>query len=64
LISGYRVMGDKLWTRFMTREAADQLWGYSAISRAFVAAGGTALAAELEDAIEQLHRVTGHERLP
>jgi GTP pyrophosphokinase len=64
LISGYRSMGEKLWTRFMTREATDQLWGYSAISRAFVAAGGTGLAAELEDAIEQLHRVTGYPRLP
>ena len=64
LISGYRSMGEKLWTRFMTREAADQLWWYSAISRAFVEAGGTGLAAELEDAIIQLHRVTGHPRAP
>ena len=64
LITGYRSMGDKLWTRFMTRDAADQLWGYSAISRAFVQAGGTGLAAELEDAIEQLHRITGHVRQP
>ncbi|HYP08973.1 MAG TPA: HD domain-containing protein [Bryobacteraceae bacterium] len=62
LISGYRAMGEKLWTRFMTREAADQLWGYSAISRAFTQAGGIGLAAELEDAIDQLHRVTGRER--
>jgi (p)ppGpp synthase/HD superfamily hydrolase len=60
LISGDRSMGEKLWTRFMTRDAADQLWGYSAISRAFTEAGGTGLAAELEDAIEQLYRVTGH----
>jgi (p)ppGpp synthase/HD superfamily hydrolase len=64
LISGYRSMGEKLWTRFMTRDASDQLWGYSEISRAFVAAGGTGLAAELEDAVEQLHRVTGYVRLP
>jgi (p)ppGpp synthase/HD superfamily hydrolase len=62
LISGYRSMGDRLWTRFMTRDAADQLWGYSAIARAFVEAGGIGLAAELDDAIEQLHRVTGNER--
>jgi hypothetical protein len=46
----------------MTRDAADQLWGYSAIARAFVEAGGIGLAAELDDAIEQLHRVTGNER--
>ena len=39
LISGYRSMGEKLWTRFMTRDAADQLWGYSAISRSFVTQG-------------------------
>jgi GTP pyrophosphokinase len=64
LISGYRSMGERLWTRFMTRDATDQLWGYSAISRAFVRAGGTGLAAELEDAIEQLHRITGYERKP
>lgn len=62
LITGYRAMGDKLWTRFMTRDATDQLWGYSAISRAFLEAGGTSLATELDDAIEQLHRVTGHQR--
>jgi (p)ppGpp synthase/HD superfamily hydrolase len=62
LITGYRSMGEKLWTRFMTREAADQLWGYSEISRAFLRVGGTGLAAELEDAIDQLHRLTGHAR--
>jgi (p)ppGpp synthase/HD superfamily hydrolase len=63
LISGYRSMGEKLWTRFMTREAADQLWGYSEIARAFVAADHTNLAVELDEAVDVLHRITGHERL-
>jgi GTP pyrophosphokinase len=62
LITGYRSMGEKLWTRFLTRDAGDQLWGYSAISRAFVEAGGIGLAAELDDAVEQLHRITGRSR--
>ena len=62
LITGYRSMGEKLWTRFMTRDPADQLWAYSEISRAFVRVGGTGLTAELEDAIDQLHRLTGHVR--
>jgi GTP pyrophosphokinase len=62
LISGYRLLGEKLWRRFLTRESADQLWGYSAIARAFVQAGGTGLAAELEDAVDQLHRVAGKDR--
>jgi (p)ppGpp synthase/HD superfamily hydrolase len=64
LISGYRAMGEKLWTRFMTREAADQLWGYSEIARAFLAAGGANLAIELDDAVDKLHRITGRERSP
>jgi hypothetical protein len=63
LISGYRAMGEKLWTRFMTREAADQLWGYSEIARAFLAAERTNLAIDLDDAVDQLHRITRHERL-
>ena len=63
LISGYRAMGEKLWTRFMTREAADQLWGYSEIARAFLAAEPTHLAIELGEAVDKLHRVTGHERI-
>jgi GTP pyrophosphokinase len=63
LIWGYRAMGEKLWTRFMTREAADQLWGYSEIARAFLAAEPTNLAMELDEAVDQLHRITGHERL-
>ena len=63
LITGYRVMGDRLWTRFMTREAADQLWGHSEIARAFLAAERTNLAIDLEEAVDHLHSVTGHERL-
>jgi (p)ppGpp synthase/HD superfamily hydrolase len=57
LISGYRSLGDKLWTRFMTRNPADQLWAYDAIAHAFLKAGGTSLAFELDDAVDQLHRV-------
>jgi (p)ppGpp synthase/HD superfamily hydrolase len=58
LIGGYRLLGNKLWTRFMTRDPADQLWAYDAIARAFLDAGGTSLAFELDEAVEQLHRVT------
>jgi GTP pyrophosphokinase len=62
LISGYRLIGDKLWTRFMTREPADQLWAYHEIAQAFLKAGGTALAHELDDAVEQLHRLVSASR--
>ena len=58
LVSGYRSLGDKLWSRFMTRDAVDQLWAYDAIARAFLKAGGTSLAVELDDAVEHLHRLT------
>jgi (p)ppGpp synthase/HD superfamily hydrolase len=64
LITGYRAMGEKLWTRFMTREAADQLWGYSEIARAFLAAEPTGLSVELDDAVEHLHRIAGTDRNP
>ena len=58
LITGYRTMGDRLWGRFLTREAADQLWAYSAIAREFLAVG-SGLAVELDDAVQKLHEVTG-----
>jgi (p)ppGpp synthase/HD superfamily hydrolase len=62
LISGYRSLGADLWKRFTTREASDQLWAYSGIARAFLKAGGTRLAYDLHDAVEQLHRLTGDGR--
>jgi len=62
MIVGYRKIGDRLWRRFMTRAADDQLWAYSAISRAFVEGGADGLAAELEDAVDKLHYLAGIER--
>jgi (p)ppGpp synthase/HD superfamily hydrolase len=62
LITGYRAMGDRIWSRFLTRDASDQLWAYSSIARAFLEAGGTGLAVELDDAVERLHSVTGIQR--
>jgi (p)ppGpp synthase/HD superfamily hydrolase len=59
LISGYRVLGDDLWKRFMTRQASDQLWAYDEIARAFLKAGGTRLAYDLDDAVDRLHKLTG-----
>ena len=62
LITGYRVMGDRMWSRFLTRDASDQLWAYSSIARAFLQAGGTGLALELDDAVERLCQITGKPR--
>lgn len=62
LISGYRSLGDDLWKRFLTRQASDQLWAYSEIARAFLKAGGTRLAYDLDDAVDQLHKLTGAAR--
>lgn len=62
LISGYRALGGELWNRFMTRDPADHLWAYDAIARAFTQAGGTGLAPELEDAVEQFHSLMAVER--
>ena len=57
MIDGYRRMGDRLWTRFMTRSGDDQVWAYRSAAESFRAAGVGPLADDLADAVEQLARV-------
>ena len=57
LLKDYRVMGEKIWTRFQTRNGADQVWTYRSAGEAFVAAGAGPLAAELLSAVDELERL-------
>jgi len=57
LVRDYLILGDKLWSRFMTRDPADHVWAYESIARAFLAAGGTALVFELDAAVTELHEI-------
>lgn len=50
----YQRMGEKLWTRFMTRRGDDQIWAYSTLAATFLATGTEPLAHELERAVREL----------
>ena len=54
LIDGYRRLGDRIWTRFMTRSGEDQVWAYRTAAAAFQAAEGGVMADELAATVEQL----------
>lgn len=54
LLKDYLVMGEKIWTRFQTRNGADQVWAYRSAGEAFAAAGTGPMAAELLRAVAEL----------
>lgn len=58
MLKDYRRMGDRLWTRFMTRSGADQIWAYGALAQAFLDAGMGPLADALASAVAELARIT------
>jgi GTP pyrophosphokinase len=58
LAMGYRQMGPRLWTRFMTGRGDDQIWAYRSAAEAFRAAGTGHLADELAAAVDELERMT------
>jgi (p)ppGpp synthase/HD superfamily hydrolase len=53
----YRVMGEKIWTRFQTRNGADQVWTYRSAGEAYVAAGAGPMADELLRAVDELEKL-------
>jgi (p)ppGpp synthase/HD superfamily hydrolase len=57
LASGFRRLGPRIWTRFMTGRADDQIWAYRSAAEAFRAAGTGPLADELAAAVNELERV-------
>jgi (p)ppGpp synthase/HD superfamily hydrolase len=57
LIKDYRTMGEKIWTRFQTRNGADQVWTYRSAGEAFAAAGAGAMAEELLRAVDELEKL-------
>jgi GTP pyrophosphokinase len=58
LAMGYRQLGTRLWTRFMTGRGDDQIWAYRSAAQAFRAAGTGHLADELAAAVDELERLT------
>jgi (p)ppGpp synthase/HD superfamily hydrolase len=54
MLKDYQRMGEKLWTRFMTRNGGDQVWAYRAMAEAFVATGMGTMAQDLARAVEEL----------
>ncbi len=54
----FQRMGDRLWSRFLTKSASDQLWAYDALARALLErAPSSVLAAELRRAVDELDRL-------
>jgi (p)ppGpp synthase/HD superfamily hydrolase len=59
LAMGFRRLGPRVWTRFMTGRADDQIWAYRSAGEAFRAAGTGPLADELAAAVDELERLVG-----
>lgn len=59
LVSDYRRDGDRIWARFRTGQASDQLWVYSELCIRFAGNPGN-LAAELSWTVEELRRLCGY----
>lgn len=54
----FRRMGDRLWSKFLTKSASDQLWAYDALARALIKRDrSSGLAAELRRAVDELDRL-------
>jgi (p)ppGpp synthase/HD superfamily hydrolase len=62
LLKDYRTMGERIWTRFLTRNGDDQVWAYRSAAEAFVAAGTGPMAEELLRAVEELARLVSEGR--
>ena len=60
LAMGFRRLGTRLWTRFMTGRGDDQIWAYRSAAEAFQAAGAGPLADELAAAVDELERMVGY----
>jgi len=56
--SGYRRLGERIWTRFLTGRADDQIWAYRSAAEAFREAGTGPLADELMEAVDALEAAT------
>ena len=59
LVMGFRRMGERIWTRFMTGRADDQVWAYRSAAEAFRAAGTGPMADQLAAAVDELERLAG-----
>lgn len=59
LATGFRRLGPRIWTRFMTGRSDDQIWAYRSAADAFRAAGTGHLADELAAAVDELERLVG-----
>lgn len=57
LVMGFRRLGPRLWTRFMTGRADDQIWAYRSAAEAFRSAGTGHMADELAAVVDQLERL-------
>lgn len=57
LLKDYRTMGEKIWTRFQTRNGGDQVWAYRSAGEAFVAARTGPMADDLLRAVADLERM-------
>jgi (p)ppGpp synthase/HD superfamily hydrolase len=62
LVKDYRQMGDRIWTRFMTRSGDDQVWAYRSAAEAFLRAGTGPMAEELMNVVNQLANEIGEAR--
>jgi (p)ppGpp synthase/HD superfamily hydrolase len=60
LLSAFRRLGDRVWTRFMTGRGDDQVWALRSAADAFRAAGTGPLADELSEAVDALERAISH----
>ena len=58
LQSGYRRLGERIWTRFLTGRADDQIWAYRSAAEAFRESGTGPLADELMEAVDALEAAT------
>ncbi|MBS1859331.1 MAG: HD domain-containing protein [Acidobacteria bacterium] len=54
LAMGFRAMGPRIWQRFLTGRAEDQVWAYRGAAEAFRAAGTGPMAEELAAAVDLL----------
>jgi (p)ppGpp synthase/HD superfamily hydrolase len=57
LVHDYRAMGERIWTRFQTRNGDDQVWAYGTAAEAFQKAGAGPMADELAETIRELARL-------
>jgi (p)ppGpp synthase/HD superfamily hydrolase len=55
ILSDYAILRDRLWDRFRTRRADDQIWYYSALAQVFD--GGSPLERRLREAVREVVRL-------